>query len=138
MLFRAASFHRTEAHEYRGAHQPFPAGLPADTLMLATVRASSVNSSGRMEKAAAAIAYADRVVNSSDTSVINASLAGVIQEAGRHECIEEIFGGANGKGNANASLAAQLRRRLSYEVRHPFTSAIRSTIDGIRHAHDST
>src|SRR5882672_5678749 len=30
------------------------------------------------------------------TSVINASLAGVIQEAGRHECIEEIFGGANG------------------------------------------
>jgi ATP-dependent phosphofructokinase / diphosphate-dependent phosphofructokinase len=30
------------------------------------------------------------------TSVINASLAGVIQEAGRHESIEEIFGGANG------------------------------------------
>src|SRR5580765_6363040 len=30
------------------------------------------------------------------TAVINASLAGVIQEAGRHECIEEIFGGANG------------------------------------------
>ncbi len=30
------------------------------------------------------------------TSVINSSLAGVIQEAGRHECIEEIFGGANG------------------------------------------
>src|SRR5436309_7196437 len=30
------------------------------------------------------------------TSVINASLAGVIQEAGKHECIEEIFGGANG------------------------------------------
>jgi 6-phosphofructokinase 1 len=30
------------------------------------------------------------------TSVINASLAGVIQEAGRHECIEEIYGGANG------------------------------------------
>src|SRR5439155_26362066 len=29
------------------------------------------------------------------TSVINASLAGVIQEAGRHECIEEIYGGAN-------------------------------------------
>jgi 6-phosphofructokinase len=30
------------------------------------------------------------------TSVINASLAGVIQEAGRHESIEEIYGGANG------------------------------------------
>ena len=30
------------------------------------------------------------------TAVINASLAGVIQEAGRHECIEEIFGGSNG------------------------------------------
>ncbi len=30
------------------------------------------------------------------TSVINASLAGVIQEAGRHESIEEIYGAANG------------------------------------------
>ena len=30
------------------------------------------------------------------TSVINASLAGVIQEAGHHEQIEEIYGGANG------------------------------------------
>jgi ATP-dependent phosphofructokinase / diphosphate-dependent phosphofructokinase len=30
------------------------------------------------------------------TAVINASVAGVIQEAGRHECIEEIYGGANG------------------------------------------
>jgi 6-phosphofructokinase 1 len=30
------------------------------------------------------------------TSVINSSLAGVIREAGRHECIEEIYGGANG------------------------------------------
>src|SRR5207248_687338 len=30
------------------------------------------------------------------TSVINASLAGVIQGAGKHECIEEIYGGANG------------------------------------------
>ncbi len=30
------------------------------------------------------------------TSVINSSLAGVIQEAGHHECIEEIYGGANG------------------------------------------
>jgi ATP-dependent phosphofructokinase / diphosphate-dependent phosphofructokinase len=30
------------------------------------------------------------------TAVINASLAGVIQEAGRHECIEEIYGGAHG------------------------------------------
>jgi len=30
------------------------------------------------------------------TAVINASLAGVIQEAGHHECIEEIYGAANG------------------------------------------
>src|SRR5260370_17478618 len=30
------------------------------------------------------------------TSVINASLAGVIQEAGKHECIEEIYGGGKG------------------------------------------
>ncbi len=30
------------------------------------------------------------------TSVINSSLAGVVQEAGKHECIEEIYGGANG------------------------------------------
>ena len=30
------------------------------------------------------------------TSVINSSLAGVIQEAGRQQCIEEIYGGANG------------------------------------------
>ena len=30
------------------------------------------------------------------TAVINASLAGVIQEAGHNGCIEEIYGGANG------------------------------------------
>ncbi len=30
------------------------------------------------------------------TAVINASVAGVIQEAGRHDCIEEIYGGLNG------------------------------------------
>lgn len=30
------------------------------------------------------------------TSVINASLAGVVTEAGKHFCIEEIFGGLNG------------------------------------------
>lgn len=30
------------------------------------------------------------------TAVINASLAGIIQEAGRHECVEEIYGGLNG------------------------------------------
>src|SRR5207248_6998430 len=30
------------------------------------------------------------------TAVINASVAGVIQEAGRHECIEEIYGAAHG------------------------------------------
>src|SRR5579885_1467857 len=30
------------------------------------------------------------------TAVINASVAGVIQEAGKNECIEEIYGGLNG------------------------------------------
>lgn len=30
------------------------------------------------------------------TCAINASLAGVIREAGKHECIEEIYGGLNG------------------------------------------
>jgi 6-phosphofructokinase 1 len=30
------------------------------------------------------------------TAVINASVAGVIQEAGKHACIEEIYGGLNG------------------------------------------
>lgn len=30
------------------------------------------------------------------TCAINASVAGVIQEAGKHECIEEIYGGLNG------------------------------------------
>src|SRR5690242_17571446 len=30
------------------------------------------------------------------TAVINASLAGVVQEAGKHECIEELYGGAFG------------------------------------------
>jgi 6-phosphofructokinase 1 len=30
------------------------------------------------------------------TAVINASIAGVILEAGKHECIEEIYGGLNG------------------------------------------
>src|SRR3954451_21633680 len=30
------------------------------------------------------------------TAVINASLAGVLQEAGKHECIEQIYGGLNG------------------------------------------
>src|SRR5438445_3640181 len=30
------------------------------------------------------------------TAVINASVAGVIQEAGRHECIEQIYGAAHG------------------------------------------
>ena len=30
------------------------------------------------------------------TAVINASVSGVIQEAGRHECIEEIYGAKNG------------------------------------------
>ncbi|MSR43440.1 MAG: 6-phosphofructokinase, partial [Pedosphaera sp.] len=30
------------------------------------------------------------------TCAINASIAGVITEAGRHECIKEIYGGLNG------------------------------------------
>src|SRR5256885_15453003 len=30
------------------------------------------------------------------TAVIKASLAGVVQEAGKYECIEEIYGGLNG------------------------------------------
>src|SRR5438046_1221620 len=30
------------------------------------------------------------------TAVINSSVAGVIQEAGKHNCIEEIYGGLNG------------------------------------------
>ena len=30
------------------------------------------------------------------TAVINASVAGVVQEAGKHACIEEIYGGLNG------------------------------------------
>jgi ATP-dependent phosphofructokinase / diphosphate-dependent phosphofructokinase len=30
------------------------------------------------------------------TAVINASVAGVIQEAGKHDCVEEIYGGLNG------------------------------------------
>lgn len=30
------------------------------------------------------------------TSVINSSVAGVVTEAGKHECIEEIYGGLNG------------------------------------------
>src|SRR5438034_10400417 len=30
------------------------------------------------------------------TAVINASVAGLIQEAGRHECIEQIYGAAHG------------------------------------------
>ena len=39
------------------------------------------------------------------TAVINASLAGVIQEAGRHEGIEEIYGGLNGiRGILNEEL----------------------------------
>src|SRR5437763_12881327 len=39
------------------------------------------------------------------TAVINASIAGVIQEAGRHDFIEEIYGGLNGiRGILNEDL----------------------------------
>jgi len=30
------------------------------------------------------------------TAVINSSVAGIVQEAGKHEFIEEIYGGLNG------------------------------------------
>jgi hypothetical protein len=30
------------------------------------------------------------------TCAINASVAGVVSEAGKHECIEEIYGGKSG------------------------------------------
>lgn len=55
------------------------------------------------------------------TSVINSSLAGVIQEAGKHECIEEIYGGANGiLGILNEELVDINEER-------------KKTIDGLRH-----
>ena len=39
------------------------------------------------------------------TAVINASVAGVIEEAGKYECIEEIYGGLNGiRGMLNEEL----------------------------------
>src|SRR5260221_14284419 len=39
------------------------------------------------------------------TAVINASVAGVSQEAGKYECIEEIYGGLNGiRGMLNEEL----------------------------------
>jgi len=55
------------------------------------------------------------------TSVINASLAGVIKEAGRHESIEEIYGGANGIfGMLNEDLIDINEQKAK-------------TIDGLRH-----
>jgi 6-phosphofructokinase len=55
------------------------------------------------------------------TAVINASLAGVIQEAGRHECIEEIYGGLNGiLGILNEELI-------------DINDEKRSTIEGLKH-----
>jgi len=55
------------------------------------------------------------------TAVINASLAGVIQEAGKHECIEEIYGGLNGiLGMLNEDLI-------------DINDEKRSTIEGLKH-----
>ncbi len=55
------------------------------------------------------------------TAVINASLAGVVQEAGRHEGIEEIYGGANGiLGILNEELVDINDERVK-------------TIEGLRH-----
>src|SRR5689334_17918635 len=55
------------------------------------------------------------------TSVINASVAGVITEAGRHECIEEIYGGLNGiLGILN-------------EERIDINEEKRKTIEGLKH-----
>jgi ATP-dependent phosphofructokinase / diphosphate-dependent phosphofructokinase len=55
------------------------------------------------------------------TSVINSSLAGVIQQAGHHQCIEEIYGGANGiLGILNEELVDINEEKAK-------------TIDGLRH-----
>lgn len=55
------------------------------------------------------------------TAVINASLAGVLQEAGKHECIEEIYGGLNGiVGILNEELIDINEQKAK-------------TIDGLRH-----
>src|ERR1043165_4219750 len=61
------------------------------------------------------------------TAVINASLAGVIQEAGRHECIEEIYGGLNGiLGMLNEDLIdINEEKRTTIEVlNHPPPAAL--------------
>jgi len=55
------------------------------------------------------------------TAVINASLAGVIQEAGKHECIEEIYGGLNG-------ILGMLNEELI-----DINDEKRSTIEGLKH-----
>src|SRR5678810_59393 len=55
------------------------------------------------------------------TAVINASLAGVIQEAGRNDCIEEIYGGLNG-------ILGMLNEELI-----DINDEKRSTIEGLKH-----
>jgi ATP-dependent phosphofructokinase / diphosphate-dependent phosphofructokinase len=55
------------------------------------------------------------------TAVINASLAGVLQEAGKHECIEEIYGGLNG-------ILGILKEELI-----DINEQKAKTIDGLRH-----
>jgi 6-phosphofructokinase 1 len=56
------------------------------------------------------------------TAVINASVAGVVQEAGRHESIEEIYGGLNGiLGILNENLIDLNDERAK-------------TIEGLKHA----
>src|SRR5204862_2919764 len=61
------------------------------------------------------------------TAVINASLAGVIQEAGRHECIEEIYGGPNGiLGILNEELIDlnEEKARTIEGLKHPPAAAL--------------
>ena len=52
------------------------------------------------------------------TAVINASVAGVIQEAGKHEFIEEIYGALNGIWgiipNGIALAANEVKRGLAF------------------------
>src|ERR1700691_2931412 len=55
------------------------------------------------------------------TAVINASLAGVVQEASRHDCIREVYGGLNG-------ILGILREQLT-DLRQEDSAAI----EGLKH-----
>ena len=61
------------------------------------------------------------------TSVINATLAGVLTEAGKHDCIEEIYGGANGiLGILNEELIDinEQKQKTIAELRHTPAAAL--------------